>query len=159
LKLNLKNIVVTLKYLNEVKFQSSWLDRIRPNFGWHKLSLIWPNKSRERLGQNRPRSIWQNLVKFRSDSTRSNLAKFRSSQLCRIRPILARDDLVEFDQVDSTKFWLGWLGQISFTRPILAKFQPNSGQGQLDQIWPNFGHVQLDRIQSSWLRSNSVELA
>jgi len=43
LKLNLTNIIVNLKYLNSVKFRSSQLDQIQPNFGQYKHSPIWPN--------------------------------------------------------------------------------------------------------------------
>jgi len=133
LKLNLKNIIVNLKYLNSIKFWSNQLNWIQPNFSQRKLSLIGPNLGGGWLGQLRPRSIWPNLVKF------------LSGQLHLIRPILVGDDSMEFRQVNSVEFWLGLLGLISV--------RVNSTKFRLGWIRPKFG-----RTRPRWPRLNSIEL-
>ena len=54
MKLNLTNIIVTLKYLNSIKFWSSWINQIWSNFGSCKLSPIWPNLDRSQLSHIPP---------------------------------------------------------------------------------------------------------
>jgi len=146
-KLNLKNIIVYLKYLNLVKFWSSRLDQIRPNSGGRKLSPIWINLGRGRLGQLRPRLVWLNLVKFWSDLTQSNLAKIWPGQLLRIQLFwlgmtkshLARSTRLNFGldrlsqisaKVDSTDFGhiRPYLGQCSLNQNFQSLVEVNSAK-------------------------------
>jgi len=95
---------VNLKYLNSIKF---WFNRLYwnwPYFGQRKLSLIWPNLGRGRLGQICPSSIWPNLVR----QNLRHLFNFSWEWLGGIR--------------------IGQLGRISTMSTRL-----NFGQGRLDQ--------------------------
>jgi len=146
LKLNSKNILVNLKYLNSIKFQSGRLDRIWPNFCRHKLTPIWPNLGLGRLDWIRVGLIRSNLAKISTYLTGLNFTKFwlgptllQSTnfgwgRLSRILPNFSRDwiDQISFG-VYFTKFQFS-LTQLNFSKFWLRSIQLNFGRYCLNWI-------------------------
>ena len=157
------------------KFGSSWLGRIRLDFGWVWLGRVWPNIW---LGPRRPNlagansiKIWLKLstnkfwlgltwLKFDIvwlDHIRSNLAELisieiRSSRSCsKLSCIRPNWPWMKFSQIWQNR------SQKEFGRMLpkleLPEIWLNSTKLDIYEIWPNLVELTLTKLWSNWAKS------